>query len=313
MSLSNLTEEKQSGAVLAKRSDGWRSTAKMLSVLFKSRIVALLVLAAIAGAFLGAGGWPGIWILLLVMVSGWMAASGAAGLNEYIERGSDALMGRTRGRPLVHNQVKPRWVLWTGILLIVIPSLVILPYNRALSFFLILGAFIYVCIYTLWLKPRTSLNIVIGGAAGSAAVLSGAAAVGAWQEPAVLALAGLIFLWTPSHFWSLAILYRNDYARADVPMLPVNSTTQGAAWWVFLHTGAAALVALLLIFTPDLGIVYLIPVAIASIDMVIRNIRLIRDPTPSNARALFLSSNLYLMIVLLSICIGTAINGIWLL
>jgi protoheme IX farnesyltransferase len=285
----------------------------MLSVLFKSRVVALLVLAAIAGAFLGAGGWPGALILLLVIISGWMAASGAAGLNEYIERGSDALMGRTRSRPLVQDQVKPRWVLWTGILLIVIPSLVILPYNRALSFFLILGAFIYVCIYTLWLKPRTSLNIVVGGAAGSAAVLSGGAAVGAWQEPAVLALAALIFLWTPSHFWSLAILYRDDYARADVPMLPVNSTTRRAAWWVLLHTGAAGLVALLLIFTPNLGIVYLIPVVIASIDMVIRNIRLIRDPTPRNARALFLSSNLYLLIVLLSICIGSSINGIWLL
>lgn len=311
MSLTQLSEEEHSAAILTRRSSGWRTTAALLPVLFKSRVVALLVLAAVAGAFLGADGWPGVGSLLLVIVTGWMAASGAAGLNEYIERGSDALMNRTRSRPLVQDRVKPVWVLWVGILLVLIPTLGVLPFNQALSFFLILGAFIYVCIYTLWLKPRTSLNIVIGGAAGSAAVLSGAAAVGAWKDPAVLALAGLIFLWTPSHFWSLAILYRNDYARADVPMLPVNVTTQRAAWWVFLHTGAAGLVALLLAAVPGLGWIYLIPIVIASVDLLFRNIRLIRRPNPRSARALFLSSNLYLLVVLLSICVGTAVNGIW--
>lgn len=219
-------------------------------------------------------------------------------------------MSRTRGRPLVLGQIQPRWVLWVGIGLIVVPSLIVLPFNPALSFFLIAGAFIYVVIYTIWLKPRTHLNIVIGGAAGSAAVLSGGAASGAWQDPAVLALAAMLFLWTPSHFWSLAILYRNDYAKANVPMLPVNTTTQQAAWWVFLHTGAAAFVALLMVLTPNLGLVYFIPVLIASAYMIYRNINLVMDPSPKNARVLFISSNLYLLVVLLSICLSSVLSGI---
>ena len=152
-------------------------------------------------------------------------------------------------------------------------------------------------IYTILLKPRTLLNIVIGGAAGSAAVLSGGAATSNWQEPSVIMLALLVFLWTPSHFWSLAILYREDYAKAGIPMLPVHTSLRGSAYWVMLHTGTAGFVALLLAMTPELGLAYLIPVAIVTIDMLIRNIRLIRDPSPENARSLFISSNIYLMVV----------------
>ncbi len=119
----------------------------------------------------------------------------------------------------------------------------------------------------------------------------------------------MLFLWTPSHFWSLAILYRNDYAKANVPMLPVNSTPKQAAWWVFLHTGAAAFVALLMALTPILGLVYFIPVFLASAFMIYRNINLVMDPSKKNARILFLSSNIYLMVVLLSICLASVLNS----
>ena len=119
----------------------------------------------------------------------------------------------------------------------------------------------------------------------------------------------LVFLWTPSHFWSLAILYRKDYENARIPMLPVSVSMRGSAWWVLLHTGAAALIAILLFFTPNLGWAYLIPVAIVTIDMFARNFRLIAQPNPLNARSLFLSSNIYLMVVLLAICAGTVLNG----
>lgn len=282
----------------------WRETAHMLSVLFKSRVVSLLLLAAVGGTFLGAQGWPGFETLLLVIVTGGLAASGAAGLNEYIERDKDGMMGRTRKRPLVTGDVTPRTVLIASASMILVPSLLVLPFIPALSFFLLLGALIYVGIYTVWLKPRTLLNIVIGGAAGSAAVMSGGAAAGNWNDPAVITLALLVFLWTPSHFWSLAILYRNDYAKADVPMLPVQTTTRNAALWVLLHTGAAGLVALLLGVTPALGWIYLIPVAMVTADMIIRNLRLLTAPNPKNARGLFLSSNIYLMVVLLAVCIG---------
>ncbi len=308
MSLSDLPKrEKISDSavdLLPRPSLNWRETGRMLSVLFKSRVVSLLLLAAVGGAFLGARGWPGLDVLLLVIVTGGLAASGSAGLNEYIERDSDGVMGRTRKRPLVTGDVTPRTVLIASSAMILVPSLLVLTFNPALSFYLLLGAVIYVGIYTVWLKPRTLLNIVIGGAAGSAAVMSGGAAAGNWQDPAVISLALLVFLWTPSHFWSLAILYRNDYAKADVPMLPVQTTTPKAAVWVLLHTGAAGFVALLLAVSPALGWLYLIPVGVVTADMIFRNIRLLAQPNPKNARGLFLSSNIYLMVVLLAICIG---------
>ncbi|MGD8584482.1 MAG: heme o synthase [Chloroflexota bacterium] len=311
MSVSESTEHNNtSSGLMAHKHAGWRTNLQILMVLFKSRVVSLLLLAATGGAFLAAGGWPGWATMILVIVSGGLTASGSSGLNQYLEQGSDALMGRTRKRPLVTGKLQPRWVLWVSILMVVIPPLLIVSFNPALAFFLLAGAVIYVVLYTLILKPRTLLNIVIGGAAGSMAVMSGGAAVGAWREPAVIALALLVFLWTPSHFWSLAILYRNDYARADVPMLPVSTTVGQAAWWVFLHTGAAGAVALLMAVTPDLGLVYLVPVALATADIVVRNVRLIREPTPRRARALFISSNIFLTIVLLAACLGTVLNGV---
>lgn len=145
----------------------WVATLRMLAVLFKLRIVALLLLAAAAGAFLGAGGWPGWSNLLVLLATGGMAAAGASALNQYLEREADGQMGRTRRRPLVTGAIThPAWVPWAGGALILLPSIAVLPANPALSFFLVLGALIYVGIYTLWLKPRTLLNIVIGGVAG---------------------------------------------------------------------------------------------------------------------------------------------------
>ena len=169
-------------------------------------------------------------------------------------------MNRTRNRPLVSGRLgKTTWVPWAAILMIVAPSLILLPFNPALAFFLFLGAFIYVVVYTLWLKPRTTLNIVIGGAAGSCAVLSGAAAAGNWADPAAWLLAALVFLWTPIHFWSLALVYKEDYALADVPMLPVRTTPRRAAVWGLLHGLGAGACAIALAFVPGLGLLYAVP------------------------------------------------------
>jgi protoheme IX farnesyltransferase len=212
---------KETTLLEAKTRLDWRAWLKTAVVLFKLRIVFLLVVAATGGAFLGANGWPGWETLLLTWLTGSLAAAGASALNQYLERHSDGAMGRTEKRPLVTGDIThPQFVPFIGTALILLPSLAVLPFNPALTFFLLLGAFIYVVIYTIWLKQRTVLNIVIGGAAGSAAVLSGGAAAGAWNDPGVLVLSLILFLWTPFHFWSLAILYRDDYQRADVPMLP---------------------------------------------------------------------------------------------
>jgi protoheme IX farnesyltransferase len=280
------------------------SVWKTLVVLFKLRVVSLLLFAAVGGAFLGARGWPGLGPLMLVLVTGLLAGSGASALNHYFEREKDALMNRTRDRPLVSGEIaRPEWVAYLGAAMILVPSLVVLPYNPALSIFLLLGGFIYAGLYTLILKPRTLLNIVIGGAAGSAAVLSGSAAAGAWNDVGAVVLALIVFMWTPSHFWSLAMVYRHDYMRSEMPMLPTRTSPRHAAWWVLLHTGATALAALLLTAHPTLGWLYFVPVAAMTLYMLKANFQLIAKPNGKLALNLFKISNLYLAVVLLMICV----------
>lgn len=270
--------------------------------LFKLRVVALLLLAAVGGAFLGAGGLPPTNALLGLLVTGGMAAAGASALNEYIERGSDARMRRTAQRPLAAGAIaRPGWVPFVGLALIVAPVLVTLPFNPALALLVALGAAIYVGIYTLWLKPRTVANIVVGGAAGSCAVLSGGAAVGAWADPGVIVLALVIFAWTPAHFWSLALACREDYARAGLPMLPVNVPPGAAAFWILIHALAAGVAALVLSLHPALGLKYLAPTSLAAAILLRQGRGLLAQPTSVRAWRMFHISNLYLGVVLLAI------------
>lgn len=284
---------------------------RALVVLFKLRIVALLLFAAIGGAFLGAGGWPGGGPLTLVLVTGGLAAAGASALNEYLEREADRRMRRTRHRPLVTGAIPgTAWVPALAVAMIAVPSLAVLPGHPALAFFLTLGAVIYVGVYTLWLKPRTALNIVIGGAAGSCAVLSGGAAVKAWSDPGVLALALLVFLWTPIHFWSLALVYRDDYARAGVPMLPVVTTPRWAAFWGLVHGIGAGLTGLALAFRPMLGFVYLVPVLFVTLYLLGQGVRLLIQPSVRRAWHLFHASNFYLAVVLLAICVSATFTDL---
>lgn len=286
-----------------------RTTIQNLLVLFKFRIVLLLLFAAIGGMFLGAGGWPGLGALSLIVVTGGLAASGAAALNQYLERDSDMRMFRTQTRPLVTGEIaRPAWVPVVATLMVLVPALAVLPFNPPLTFFLLLGAAVYVGIYTIWLKPRTLLNIVIGGAAGSAAVLSGSAAAGHWNDPGALVLAMLVFLWTPTHFWSLAIVYRDDYARGGAPMLPVRVGARHSAGWMLLHTTAAVLASLLLALRPRLGWIYLVPVAGASAVLLARNLRLLRNPDAAHARAFFKFSNYYLALVLFMIGLDSVVR-----
>ncbi len=288
----------------------WRATLAALAALFKFRIVLLLLAAAIGGAFLGAGSFPGIAALSGLIISGGLAASGSAAWNQYLERQADNQMARTRQkRPLVNGNINnPIWVPIVATLMIAIPVVVAFPFNRALSFFLALGAFIYVVIYTVWLKPRTLLNIVIGGAAGSAAVLAGGAAAGNWSDPGVIVLALILFLWTPTHFWSLAMLYRDDYKAVDMPMLPAKTSMQQASWWVMAHTAPTAVCAILLTIVPALGWIYFIPMILLGGQLIWRNIQLIQSPTAGNAKRLFLSSNIYLLALLILLCVDAAIR-----
>lgn len=198
---------------------------------------------------------------------------------------------------------------FSALAMILLPVLMVLPFNPALAAALAAGAFIYVVIYTLWLKPRTALNIVIGGAAGSCAVLSGSAAAGNWANPGALALALLVFLWTPIHFWALALVYREDYARAHVPMLPVQTAARTAAAWGLVHGVGAGITALAIAaVTPSLGLVYCVPAALASLVLIYQGARLVHNPVRRVAWRLFHTSNLFLFVILLAICLDAIIH-----
>jgi protoheme IX farnesyltransferase len=290
----------------------WKSISgrvATLVALFKLRVVLLLLLAAVAGAFLGAGGWPGMESLTVLLVAGGLTAAGASAINEYIEFKIDAQMQRTRRRPLVSGAIaRSGWVLVLGGAMAIAPALAVLPSNPTLSLFLLLGAVIYVGIYTLWLKPRTPLNIVIGGMAGSCTVLSGGAAVGAWADPGVLGLALLVFLWTPIHFWSLALVHRDDYEGAGVPMLPVRTSPRRAALWGMLHGLVGGLIGQVLVLHPSLGLLYLVPVAPATLCFWWASIRLVIQPTERRAWLVFHISNFYLALVLLFVCLDAVVG-----
>jgi protoheme IX farnesyltransferase len=283
----------------------FRETFRLISSLFKMRVVSLLVFASLGGAFLGERGVPPVTTLAVLLVTGMLAASGASAINQYIERDIDPSMRRTRNRPLANRQIHhPTVILGIALAMILIAVFSVLGSKPAMAFYLALGALIYVGVYTVWLKPRSVVNIVIGGAAGSCAVMTGGAAVGAASDPAVIVLALLIFLWTPAHFWALAMMYKDDYAAAHVPMLPVHTSQGSTAWWIFVHAVSTALAALALAVIPTLGLLYAIPTGIMTFLFLAGSIRLIRTPDRPHAIRLFITSNIFLALVLLAIVIA---------
>lgn len=273
---------------------------EIVSKLFKVRIVGLLLWEALAGALLAAPSWRGIAAdILAVMISGALAAGGASAINEYLERDLDAQMHRTRNRPLPKGDVAPWVALLLGLVALALGIGLAFGYRWELGWFVTAGAFIYLVIYTIGLKRRSVLNIVIGGAAGSCAALSGAAAVGHWNAPATWILAGLIFLWTPSHFWSLALAFREDYRMAGFPMLPAVTSPRAAAGWILLHAAATALAALSLAPFLRFGVAYLVGVLALSVWMLRSNLHLLTRQDRDAARRAFVASNLYLTFVTL--------------
>jgi protoheme IX farnesyltransferase len=292
-------------AETAARQHSFYEIFKMISSLFKMRVVSLLLFASLGGAFLGHRGVPSAVTLAVLLVTGMLAASGASAINQYLERDIDPRMRRTQRRPLASGQIQhPTAILGIAVAMILVAVFSVLPANPTMAFYLALGALIYVGIYTMWLKPRSVLNIVIGGAAGSCAVMTGGAAVGAASDPAVVVLALLVFLWTPAHFWALAMMYKDDYAAAHVPMLPVHASQGSTAWWIFVHAASTGLAALVLAVTPALGWLYIIPTGIMTFLFLAGSVRLIRTPDRKHAVRLFVTSNIFLALVLLAILVA---------
>ena len=268
--------------------------------LFKVRIGAAIAVAAAAGLAVEEGeGIPSLSAAILIL-SVLVASAAAGAFNQYVERDLDVKMARTRNRPFVTGTLKhgPFWLWLIGFMTAAAVLAASLVTNFLAGLYVFLGAFTYGVVYTVWLKRRTWWNIVVGGLAGSFAVLAGAAAVSATPGPEALALAVVLFLWTPPHFWSLAIACRADYAAAGVPMLPVVVGNARAARAIY--ASAWLLVAASLVpFLFSMGFIYLASAAAGGAFFLLRCKALVQRPGRETARAAFLASLVQLSAVLL--------------
>jgi heme o synthase len=282
---------------------------KAILNLFKLRIGVAIAFAAAAGLAVQQGMKLSFPEELTLVLSVLIASAAAGAFNQYVEVDLDRRMSRTRGRPFVTGALehRPAWLWAIGAMLAASVLATALATNPVAALYVFLGAFTYGVVYTVWLKRRTWWNIVVGGLAGSFAVLAGAAAVSPSPGPDALALALVLFLWTPPHFWSLAIACRRDYAAAGVPMLPVVVGDARAARAIF--ASAVLLVAASLVpFFYDRGVVYLAAAAVGGAYFLAKCAALVRRPMRMPARAAFLASLVQLCAVLFGAMLDVAVS-----
>jgi protoheme IX farnesyltransferase len=256
-----------------------------------------VLLTGLAGLLLAAGPRLEPFTAAMLLVGGGMSAGAASAFNHLLERDADSVMARTRKRPLPSQRVSEAHAFaFAATLALGAFALLTLTVNLLTAALALGGLLFYVAVYTLWLKPTTPQNIVIGGAAGCFPALAGWAAVtGSLDYPAVV-LAALVFLWTPPHFWALALLYKEDYAKGGFPMMPVvrgEAHTRTEIWWyTVIMVGAS------LLFVWPLGVLgqaYLAAALVLGGLFLARSWKLLREPSAQRARGVFSYSIYYLM------------------
>ncbi len=279
--------------------------------LAKPRIVVLLAFTALGGMFLASGGAPDPALTLVVLVGGSLAAGGANALNHILDRDIDERMARTRNRPMVRGAVGVGAALWFGIALNAVAFAMLTVFANSLSAVLTLSATLfYVFVYTKSLKRTTTQNIVIGGAAGAIPpVVAWAAVTGGIGLPAVVMFA-IVFLWTPPHFWALALLLKDDYADAGVPMLPVVAGVRATKVSIVRYSWVLVASTLLLPATGAAGFVYLVGAAILGLVFVYYAHRLMRLPDIQGAKATYLYSLAYLGLLFVLIIVDSVVHGL---
>jgi len=268
--------------------------------LFKLRIGLVIGFTALAGLAVTPGQGPAAWRAALLVLAVVVSSAAAGAFNQYVERDIDARMARTRRRPFVSGRLRHsgRWLVLIALMCAGSVAVATLATNALAALYTFLGAFVYGVVYTVWLKRRTWMNIVVGGLAGSFAVLAGAAAVAPDRLEAVpVWLAIVLFLWTPPHFWSLSIAYRKDYQAAGVPMLPVVIGDARAARAIF---ASAALLVLASLVPAWLGLrwIYVISAVGGGAYLLLKSAALALDPGPQRAMASFHASLVQLSVLL---------------
>jgi len=270
--------------------------------LTKPRIIELLLITTVPTMVVADAGWPGTWLVIVTLVGGSLAAGGANAINMWIDRDIDALMERTKNRPLVTGLIAPRSALVFAITLEVAAFAVLWAGTNLLAACLALSATLfYVFVYSLWLKRTSRQNIVIGGAAGAVPVLVGWAAVTgslAWT-PWLLFL--VIFLWTPPHFWALAIRHEDDYRAAGVPMLPVVETRSRVVRSMIGYTVALVTCSLVVVPVAGTGWVYAVAAVVLGTAFLAGTIALVRNESTAAAMRLFSFSISYISLLFVAL------------
>lgn len=284
------------------------ATLRTYLPLFKLRICALITFSAVVG-LVSAPIEISAFKIVVLIVATMLAAAGASAFNHYFDTDIDSMMERTRARPAASGVIADtRIVLLVAALLSlasVLLSLKLLNYMVALHLFL--GAFVYAIVYTVWLKRRSSSNIIIGGLAGSFAVLAGGASASPELCMTPVLLAVTMFFWTPSHFWSFAIVHREDYEKAGVPMLPNIIGDKKTSWFILLNTVLLVASSFVPTYLGYMGAVYTVAAVIVGAYFIYMNVLLIRDTTKELAWRNFKASMFYLGILFLAVIIDVAV------
>jgi heme o synthase len=264
--------------------------------LTKPRVVTLIVFTAVIGMFLSVPGMVPLQPLIAGTIGIWLAAASAAALNHLIDQRIDRVMARTSQRPLATGTLKPMQVLVFALVLGALSMAILLIFVNALTAALTFASLIgYAVVYTAYLKRATPQNIVIGGAAGAAPPVLGWAAVTGTVHPYALLLFLIIFVWTPPHFWALAIFRRDDYSRAQVPMLPVTHGVTYTRWHVLFYTVLLLVITMLPYLTGMSGLFYLGGALVLGAGFLYYAIRLLNPPDEFFAMRVFNYSIVYLM------------------
>jgi len=280
---------------------GWRRMVAAYIALTKPRIIELLLVTTFPAMVVAADGIPSLWLVFATLLGGSLAAGGANTINCYIDRDIDAIMGRTHGRPIPAGLISPERALTFGITLGIVSFVFLtLAVNLLTAALAVSAILFYVFVYTLWLKRWTVENIVIGGAAGSIPPLCGWAAVTNSLDAAPILMFAIIFLWTPPHFWALAIRFSEEYEAAHVPMLPVTHGAVEARRRSLLYTVVTVATTLLLFATGDVSYLYLAVASVSGAIFLWLAWRQIQVATVSAAMQMFHYSLVYLGVIFMA-------------
>ena len=277
----------------------------------KPRIVILLVITAVTSMYAASkliGPELDTWGLIHIIIAGGLASAGSSALNHYYDRDIDPLMKRTSTRPIPSGRIKPNSVLIYGLTVSVISVVYgALALNYVSAFFIALGIFFYVIIYTAWLKRLNSSNIVIGGFAGSAASMAGWSAATGSMDILGFLIGFLVFVWTPSHFWCLAMKMKDEYSEAKVPMLPVLIGMQKTSTYILINT-LILLPYSLMLYAFGMGLVYTAIAAASGGLMLVYHYKLTKLPTSEFAWKAYKVTAPYLTIIFLAVALDAAFH-----